>query len=159
MAHHAKIIFKEQNREYTIVDINYTATQDTNANYRPTKHPKISPITMILVSPDNSDLFFYEWMNNLKDWRNCTIQFRVVNKGKTTAKTLVLDRAHPISIKENFNFHDDKQMTITVTLCCFSTIFISGEKHLDDQNKEEKKNNVVFWIQDKPKEANTKKNN
>jgi len=123
MAHKASIVFDENKRQYQILSLDYCITQKVNSNMVATHFPQFSQFSMTLLAQDNTDLFFYEWMNNLKDNRNATIWIDVVNKGKLSAKTLVLYNAHPTFVKENYNFLEEKQMTIQLTLSCEAVAF------------------------------------
>jgi len=151
MAHQATLKFKDHDTEYTINDINYTVTCETSKTGHPNKRPEISPITMILVATDNSDLFFYEWMSKYTgegSVKECTIKFKVVSKGKISTKTLFMQDVHPISLRENFNFHDDKQMTVTLSIVCQYAEFFAGEN-----TDKEQEGNVRFWRNQKAVKA------
>jgi len=114
MAHFARITFSD-GPEYTLVNCDYDFTQPKSTEGQPTGRPVFGTIKLVLVTPDDEDLFLFEWMRDVEDHKEGEIYFEVVNEGKTATKTLKFEGARCTNISESFGFFTDTQMYTTVS--------------------------------------------
>ena len=149
MAHKATLNIGE--KEYTIIALDYSITQQMKVDsYFPSHFPQFGQISMTLLATDNSDLFFYEWMADYGTTKEVQIYIDVVNKGKTSSKCLHLEMVRPTFIKENYNFLEEKQMTIQLTLTFGIMAFTSTGSRDKKATHDDANKGVIFthWKRD-----------
>jgi len=121
MAHKAKL--EIEGSIYRVLECDYEITQAVKDNGQPSAVPAGGMINITMVSPDDSDLRFHEWMIDKLEQKDGEITFEVVNDGKPSHRTLIFKNAYCTKLKETFSDTDTKQMQIVITLSAATIIF------------------------------------
>jgi len=124
MAHKAKL--ELEGSVYRILECEYEITQATKDNGQPSAVPAGGMIVITMVSPDDSDMRFHEWMVDKLEQKDGEIFFEVVNEGKPSNRSLFFKNAYCVKLKESFNDTDTKQMQITITISAAEISFGGG---------------------------------
>ena len=132
MAHYSSISFDE-GKDYMLISCDYQIDQPV-LNGQPNGYPTCGKIKITLVTPDNEDMFFFEWMKQTVGHKDGEIFFQVVNEGKASTKTLKFEGAFCISLREDFSFLTDSQMTTTIEFLSEKVTFGGGGENANEAN-------------------------
>ncbi len=111
-----KAIFKVEGVKYNLLECEYEFIQPIKENGQPAGRSSGSLIHCTFVSPDNSDLFLHDWMQNSMEQKDGQIVFSVVDAAKPSDKTLHFKHAYCVRLYEYFNSHSDSQMLTKITI-------------------------------------------
>jgi hypothetical protein len=126
MAKHATLYVEK--KDYQIIECSYEFKQAINDNNQPSEFPRGGTIVFSIVSPDNDDLFFHDWMQSHTEHKEGRIVFSVVEAGRTSTKTLHFKRAYCIGLLETFKGQEEEQMTTKITLSAQEIAFGSNKE-------------------------------
>jgi hypothetical protein len=73
-------------------------------------------IHLVIVSPDNNDMFLYDWMQSATEHKDGQVAFTVVEMENQTTKTLHFKHAFCIRLYEYFNALGNAQMHTKITI-------------------------------------------
>ena len=121
MAHQAQL--KIERREYNVVECEYEFTQPVNENGQPSGRPSGGMIQLVVIAPDDNDLFLHEWMQSATVHKDGQIVFTIVDVGNPSTKTLHFKRGYCIRLYEHFNTHSDGQMYTKITISAAEIAF------------------------------------
>jgi len=106
MAHQATLTIEK--KEYNLLKCTYEFKQEMEEYARPTERPTGGEIEFTIVSPDDTDMFFHDWMKGYDNSKDGEIKIAVVgNKGDMTTRTLKFKNAYCINLKESFDIHGE----------------------------------------------------
>ena len=115
MAHQATL--KIEKKEYNLLSCSYEFKQEMEEYARPTERPTGGEIEFKIVAPDDTDMFFHDWMKGYDNAKDGEIKMMVVgNKGDITNRTLKFKNAYCINLKENFNAYGDDEEAVTTQM-------------------------------------------
>ena len=115
MAHQATL--KIEKKEYNLLECSYEFKQTMEEYARPTERPTGGEIAFKIVSPDDSDMFFHEWMKGYDNAKDGEIKMSVVGgKGDISSRTLTFKNAYCIYLKENFNAYGDNEEAVSTQM-------------------------------------------
>jgi hypothetical protein len=125
MAHQAKL--KVERNEYNVIECEYEFVQPIQENGQPAGRPAGGMITLVVISPDNNDMFLHDWMQSSTEHKDGEITFSVVDTGIQTIKNMHFKRAYCIRLYEHFNLHAEVQMYAKITLSAAEISFGDNE--------------------------------
>ena len=125
MAHKAEL--KIERREYNVVECEYEFVQPIHENGQPSGRPSGGEIQVVVVAPDDNDLFLHEWMQSATAHKDGQLVFTVVDIGTPSTKTLHFKRAYCIRLHEYFNTHNNLQMYAKITISATEIAFGDNE--------------------------------
>ena len=114
MAH--KTTLKIDGTTYNVLECEYEFTQSVKENGQPSARPAGGLLHFIVVSPDDDDMRFHEWMLNKTEIKDGVFKFEVVESGKTSNKTIAFKNAYCIRLYEYFNSANATQMYMKITV-------------------------------------------
>jgi hypothetical protein len=121
MAHQAKL--KIERKEYNVVECEYEFVQPVKENGQPAGRPSGGMINLVIVSPDNNELFINDWMQSATEHKDGEITFSVVDVGNASAKTLRFKHAYCVRLYEYFNAQSSGQMHTKITISAAEVAF------------------------------------
>jgi hypothetical protein len=121
MAHQAKL--KIERKEYNVIECEYEFVQPIKENGQPAGRPAGGLVHLVVVSPDNNDMFLHDWMQSATEHKDGQIAFSVVDVGNSSTKTLHFKRAYCIRLYEYFNTHSNVQMYTKITISAAEIAF------------------------------------
>jgi len=130
MAHKAKL--EIEGTIYRVLECEYEITQATKDNGQPSASPAGGMIKFTIVSPDDKDVRFHEWMVDKLEQKDGQIFFEVVNDGKPAHKAIFFKDAYCVKLKETFSDTDIKQMHMEITISATELSFGAGVQGLKD---------------------------
>lgn len=126
-----------EGNEYIVLECEYEIKQETEkGDGQPSTSPSGGDIIMTIVSPDDRDLRFHEWMISKIMRKDGVIKFEVVDDGKPAHKTLTFEDAYCTKLKEIFNDTDNKQMYMKLSINAGKMIFGSPGSSKPDSVKD-----------------------
>jgi len=114
MAH--KSTLKIDRKEYNVIECEYEFVKPIKENGQPAGKSSGGLIHLTIVSPDNNDMFLYDWMQSATEHKDGQVVFTVVEMENQTTKTLHFKRAFCIRLYEYFNAHGNIQMYTKITI-------------------------------------------
>ena len=112
MAHQATLTVEK--KKYNLLECSYEFKQEMEEYARPTERPSGGEINFTIVSPDDSDMFFHDWMKGYDNDKDGEIKMSVVgNKGDMTTRTLKFKKAYCIFLSESFNAYGGEEDATT----------------------------------------------
>ena len=106
MAHLATLTVEK--KEYNLLKCSYEFKQAMEEYARPTERPSGGEIEFKIVAPDDTDMFFHDWMKGYDNDKDGEIKMSVVgNKGDMTTRTLKFKNAYCVNLKETFDMHGE----------------------------------------------------
>ena len=123
MAALSKLII--ESHVYTILECEYEFNQAVDVTGRPSDRPRGGLINLVIVSPDDSDLTFHEWMFDKESTKDGHIAFTVnISENTLTAnKTLTFEDAYCVRLYEYFNNGNSIQMYTKISIMANSITF------------------------------------
>jgi len=124
MAHKAtlKIEGKEE-PGYEILECEYEFVQPIKENGQPAGRPAGGLIHLVIIVPDDKDIFIHDWMQSATENKDGQIVFEVVDTGTPSTKILFFKRAYCIRLYEYFNKQNNQQMYSKITLSAAEIAF------------------------------------
>lgn len=101
MALEAKL--KIEKKLYSLLECDYEFTQAVDITGRPSDRPRGGVLNLTIVSPDDSDLLFHEWMQGKDLVRSGKIMISVNKGGVFAYKTIEFTDAYCIRLHEYYN--------------------------------------------------------
>ena len=102
--------------EFDIIECEYEFTKPIKENGQPAGHASGGLMHLIVVTPDETVLTLYEWMQSSTEQKDGEIIFSVVDLGESAVKTLKFKGAYCIRLYDNFNKHNNVQMYTKITV-------------------------------------------
>ena len=121
MAH--KTTLKINGSPYDVLECEYEFIQPVKENGQPSARPTGGLISFTIVSPDDKDTSFHEWMLNKTEIKDGMFDFEVMNDGKVTHKTVAFKNAYCIRLYEYFNNANNIQMYMKITISAAEIAF------------------------------------
>ena len=121
MAHEAKLIIEK--KEYNVIECEYEFVQPIKENGQPAGRPAGGLIHLVVVTPDNNDLFLHGWMRDAIERKDGKINFTVMDVANPSLKTLQFKQAYCIRLYEYFNSHNNIQMYTKITISAAEIAF------------------------------------
>ena len=118
MAHKAILSIEDHPIEYLVFECSYTLSQKMDSKIgKPAEKSEPGVITFTIVAPDDSDMFFHDWMQKSDDKKSGCFNLNVVGGGgDMTFRTLQFKDAFCTSLYEYFNMHNNDQMYTRLTI-------------------------------------------
>ena len=114
---------------YDVLECEYEFVQPIKENGQPAGRPGGGLILLTIISPDDSDLQFHEWMKEKTEMRDGIITFLVVSdSNKTTTKTVYFKDAYCVKLCESFNVQSEFQMCTKLTISAGKISFGKGSE-------------------------------
>lgn len=110
-------------RNYSLLECEYEFTQSIDITGRPSDRPRGGVIHMVLVSPDDTDLTFHEWMREKDELKDGTIVLNVNSQGSFAKKTIQFTDAYCIRLYEYFNANNSMPMYTKVSIMAGTITF------------------------------------
>lgn len=123
MAHQAKLKFEIGKKEYNVVECEYEFIQPVKENGQPAGRTSGGLVHLVVISPDNNDMFLYDWMQSATEHKDGKVVFTVVEMENQTIKTLHFKHAFCIRLYEYFNAHSNAQMYTKITISAAEIAF------------------------------------
>ena len=101
--------------EYDVINCEYEISQPMKES-RASGRPDGGIITFTILSQDDTNTIFHEWMVDNTQHKNGSIVFSAVKDAKISTKTLAFEKAHCLGLQEHFNKHVDNEMVMRVTI-------------------------------------------
>ncbi len=114
MSHTAYLRIKD--KEYLLISCDYEFVQSMGWNGQPAGRPTSGLIHLILVSPDNEDTFFHDWLQDTMESKDGSIAFTADKAGIPLPKTLCFRDAYCIHLVEYFDGRLPMQMVTKITI-------------------------------------------
>lgn len=121
MALESKIIVDE--KSYSLVECEYEFTQAVDITGRPSDRPRGGVINFVIVSPDDSDLLFHEWMREKDVLKDGVIILTVNKNGVFSHKRIRFADAYCIRLYEYFNDGNSMPMYTKISIMAGSITF------------------------------------
>ena len=122
MAHEAQLKFGNS-KEYRVIECEYEFVQPIKDNGQPAGFPSGGLIHLVVVSPDDNDIFLHDWMQSATDQKDGQIIFTVEDKALPSPKVLRFKHAYCIRLYEYFNAHSNIQMHTKITISAAEIAF------------------------------------
>ena len=111
------------NRRYGILECEYEFNQSIDITGRPSDRPRGGVINLVIVSPDDSDLTFHEWMRDKDTTKDGTIVLAVNRDSVNAPKTIKFEEAYCIRLYEYFNDNNALPMYTKLSIIASSITF------------------------------------
>jgi hypothetical protein len=125
MAHKATLNIER--KEYNVLECEYEFVKPIKENGQPAGKSSGGLVHLMIVSPDNNDMFLYDWMQSSTEHKDGQVVFTVVEMETQTSKTLNFKRAFCIRLYEYFNAQSDVQMHTKITISASEISFGGNE--------------------------------
>ena len=105
------------------MECEYEFSQTIDITGRPSDRPRGGVIHLVIVSPDDTDLTFHEWMREKDEVKDGTIILNVNSQGSFAKKTINFTDAYCIRLYEYFNSNNSLPMYTKVSIMASSITF------------------------------------
>lgn len=124
MALEANLVFDEnKNTRYRLLECEYEFNQSIDVTGHPSDRPRGGIIKATLVSPDDKDLVFHEWMFAKDLVKDGVISFEVNKNSVFAPKKIYFRNAYCIGLREYFNDGNALPMYTEITIAASSLTF------------------------------------
>ena len=123
MALTANLKIEGSNNTYNILECNYEITQAIDQTGRPSDRPRGGLIEITVVSPDDSDMVFHEWMRDKYATKEGKVTLTVNKNNVDKPKTISFQDAYCIKLYECFDNNNPVQMCTRITIAAGKIIF------------------------------------
>lgn len=108
---------------YSLLECDYEFTQSVDITGRPSDRPRGGVLRLTLVSPDDLDLRFHEWMREKDLVKDGDIILTVNKNGEFANKKIHFENAYCIRLHEYFNDANALPMYMEISLMAESLEF------------------------------------
>lgn len=112
---------------YDVLKCDYEFVQPIKENGQPSARPSGGLINFTIVSCDDDDMRFHEWMFNKTETKDGIFNFEIVENGKSSAKKVSFKNAYCIRLHESFDKGNSNQMMMTATISAAEISFGKGK--------------------------------
>jgi hypothetical protein len=118
MTHKAILSIENHEIEYLVIECSYTLTQKMDSQTgKPAEKAEPGQISFTVVAPDDSDMFFHDWMQKSNEKKSGFFDMNVVGGGGgMTFRSIQFRDAFCTSLYEYFNMHNTDQMFTRLTI-------------------------------------------
>ena len=110
-------------KTYSLLECEYEFTQAMDITGRPSDRPRGGIINLVLVSPDDTDLLFHEWMCEKDEVKDGDILLKVNSQGTFAKKSIHFTDAYCIRLYEYFNSNNSMPMYTKISIMAGSITF------------------------------------
>lgn len=110
-------------KTYSLLECEYEFTQAVDVTGRPSDRPRGGVINLVIVSPDDTDMTFHEWMREKDEVKDGDIILNVNSQGSFAKKTIHFADAYCIRLYEYFNNSNSLPMYTKISLMATAMTF------------------------------------
>jgi hypothetical protein len=119
---------------YNVLECEYEFIQPIKENGQPSARPAGGLMHFVIVSPDDNDIRFHEWMFDKTELKEGEFTFDIPANGKMSKKTISFKNAYCIRLYEYFNSANNTQMYMKITISASEINFGSNDNQVIFKN-------------------------